>query len=45
MNRNQKAVFSGIILATGLLVFIPSIYVSVATKLGKLAELRAVGGV
>lgn len=40
MNRAQKSTFAGIALAVGVLVFVPSLYVTIANKLGKLAEVR-----
>lgn len=40
MNRNQKAMLGGVLVAGAVLIFVPSVYVTIAQKLGKLAELR-----
>jgi hypothetical protein len=40
MNRSQKSMLAGLVVAAGVLVFVPSIYVTIAQKLGKAVELR-----
>lgn len=41
MNRSQKAMLGGVLIAIAGLVFVPSVYVTIASKLGKIAELRS----
>lgn len=44
MSRQSKSVLTGVVLAVGVLVFMPQIYVGIARKFGKLAEIQNVGG-
>lgn len=40
MNRAQKSLLMGGAVAVAVMVFVPSVYVTIANKLGKLAEVR-----
>lgn len=43
VNKSNKAMLMGIVVAVLVLVFVPSLYVTVSNKLGKAAELQKVG--
>jgi len=40
MKRAQKSMFTGLLLGAAVLVFVPTVYVSIANKLGKAVTIE-----
>lgn len=43
MRKNTRTMLTGMIVAALGLVFVPKLYVSLAAKFGKLAEIKPIG--